>query len=213
MSYRGNVWVPPNNSTFTNLNLQTGSSITNVGSGKALFYQPVTGDNIQGQQFTAPATPYCVIGNLVCNQGDYVSASYTNDRSIMFGLGFYDGTKAVWGGANWNSASDTMGYNIYHWSNLSTVAATQFGQRFASGQPTGMIQWFQVRDDGTNIYFYIAMDGTSGNPPTHWVKIYSEARTSYLSAPTYIIWAADDSFATAATPAYFTLNSWQVVAL
>ena len=211
MSYRGQVWVPPSNATLNNLNIVTGASITTVGSSKVLYAPGKSGDNFVGQYATAPATPYCAIFNISQNQGDYVSAAYAQ-QSMLCGAGFYDGTKIVGLFAVWSNNA-TMRLDVYEWSSVSAIASGVWGQSFSSGQPSANINWFMIRDDGTSIYFYIATDGMNGAPPTHWVKCYSQARTSYLANVNNVCWGCDTNGSSSDAPTYATLNSFQTVAL
>jgi hypothetical protein len=211
MSYRGQVWVPPSNTSFTNRNFSGLAAATTVGSSIAMVTTPAANDNLVGQTIAAPSTPYCIIASVACNQGDYVSTGYTTPRTNLFGLGFYDGTKAIVGMAAFANNA-TMRYDVYEWTNVSTINTAVFGQSYASGQPTANLQWFQVRDDGTNIYFYVAMDGGQ-TQPTHWVKTYQQARTSYLANVNNVGWFGYTGNLNTGQPNYYTLNSWQAVAL
>jgi hypothetical protein len=213
MGFKGQVWVPPANTSFTNLNTNSLLTTSVVGNNNVIFnLNTHSGDNLIGQYISAPATPYCAIMNLECNPGDYNGTGYSNQPTVLFGAGFYDGTKAVTMFMDWASSSNTMGVNIYQWSTTTNISSGVFGQRYASGYPTGNISWFQVRDDGTNIYFYISTDGVT-TQPTHWVKLYQQARTSYLSSPSKVGWFSDANGSGTTSPTYYTLNSWQTVGL
>lgn len=206
MSYSGQIYVPPINTTFTALN---SASITTVGDRYAMSVpaQSANTDNVVGGYVAAPAAPYCLIANVIINPGDYTNQ--TNPGSVFNGVGFYDGTKLLYLNCTFNSTH--AGINVTSYSSVHQAVANLSGNFYSGGYPSDTINWFQLRDDGTNIYFYIATD--AGNePPTHWVKIYSQGRSAYLSAPTNIFWAADAQI-NAVASAYLTLNSWQTVSL
>jgi len=210
MSFEGQLIVPSVNTSFTNLNFITNAVTGTVGESKYLYVPGAANHNVVGQYVGAPATPYCIIANLANNQGDYVSSSYV-DEKIMFGIGFYDGTKLVVMTANYSSTV-TMSLAVGEYATVSSTPTSVFGQSFATGHPSGMLQWFQIRDDGTNIYFYIAFDGGESQP-LHWVKLYSQARTSYLANVNNVGWFCDSNGSASGNPTYLTLNSWQTVAL
>lgn len=210
MSYSGQIWSPPQYTSFTTLNAIAGTNITSVGNNIVLYAPPATGDNVVGQYITAPSTPYCIIANLVCNPGDNAGASAP--QSIVYGLGFYDGTKLIWGGSRWAAGNTGMDTPIFEFANVSTLSARVFSSAYVEGYPVAMLQWFQVRDDGTNIYFYISTDA-GPNPPSNWVKLYSQARTSYLTSPSKVFWGCDTNSSASNSGTYLTLNSWQSFAL
>lgn len=209
-SYLGQVLVPTNNISFSALPTVTGQVMSVVG-GSTILYAPSSSEQNIGYYIPAPPTPYSIIMNLALNQGDYVSASWGSDRTVLYGPYFYDGTKFVMMQCVFNN-TDTMGIDIYECSN-NTTASIVFGRRLSSGQPSSLINWLQVVDDGTNIYFYVAMDGNNTSPPSHWVQIYSQARTSYLSNVNYVGWGSLNNNNIDEAPLYLTLNSWQVINL
>lgn len=212
MSYEGQLVVPATNSAFSVFfGGGTGFLPVNIGGSILVPGQAATANCVGGGKIAAPATPYCTIANIVCNQGDYVSSSYTQEP-IGYGLGFTDGTKYIFVSANWGSAT-TMNVKVYECATNASTASSVFGQAFTSGQPTGSITWFQVRDDGTSIYFYIATENDGETQPKHWVKLYSQLRTSYLSAVTSICYIYYVTGTATGPNTYLTVNSWQTVAL
>lgn len=218
MSYPGNVYFqPPSFTTLKGASVPASFALTRVGQAITMYSATniSNSDNFGGGYIAAPATPYCAIANLVLNQGDYVNTSYTHSPTVLTCFGFYDGTKLVTLCPVYNNG-DTMGIDVYEWSGTSAIASGVFGQRFASGQPSTMMNWQMIQDDGTNIKFYMAMDGTNNVQPSQWVLLYSQSRTAYLSAPTNICWGMDVTSAgntSASPPVYCTLNSFQTVAL
>jgi hypothetical protein len=208
MSYEGLLYVPPSNTSFTNLNFITGATVSTVGNQLDFFSPSKSGNNVVGQYVAAPATPYCTIAKIVNNQGDYVSASYTN-TTMTYGLGFYDGTKLVAMQASYSNTI-TMSLRVNTFATTTSTPTTVFGQDYADGQ--GLISWFQIRDDGTNIYFYVAMDDGE-TQPTHWVKLYQQARTSFLTAVTNVCYMINATGGAADNNNYLTIQSWQTVAL
>lgn len=212
MSYNGQIWVPPNGTSFTNLNFITGTTKTTSGPTITLYVPPpASGDNLVGGYVAAPATPYCAIACLNQNIGDYTSGSY-GQQTMLAGLGFYDGTKAILAMNRW-STTESMGQAVYEWTNTSTINTKVMGQSFADGWPTSRNTWFQVVDDGTNIYFFVASDDGSQRPPTQWAQIYQQARTSYLANVNNICWGCDSNGSTSDVPTYLSLLSFQTVGL
>ena len=212
MSYEGQLVVPATNNTFSTF-AGGGTGITPVNIGGSILVPGLaaTANGVGGAKIAAPATPYCTIANIVCNQGDYVSSSITQ-KPIGYGLGFTDGTKYIFVCATWGSAV-TMEVNVYECATSASTASSVFGQTFTGGQPTGSVTWFQVRDDGTSIYFYIATENDGETQPKHWVKLYSQLRTSYLSAVTSICYIYYVTGVASGPNTYLTVNSWQTVAL
>lgn len=210
MTYSGQIWVPPTTTSFSNLNFISGTTKTNSGPTITLYVPPAAGDNLVGQSVAAPATPYSVIACVNQNIGDYTSASYAQ-QTMLAGLGFYDGTRAILAMNRWNS-TETMGQAVYEWSTVSGISSKVFGQSFADGWPTSRNNWFQVRDDGTNITFFVASDDGQ-RQPTMWTQIYQQARLTWLSNVNNICWACDSNGGTGDSPSYITLTSFQIINL
>lgn len=220
MSYSGKVFVSPVDTSFTTLNAVAGTVIENVANSTVLYSPDINiSSEVIGQYIAAPTAPYCTIMNISSNPGDYCSTTYSGDeQTILYGCGFYDGTKLLfmtmnWCGSTTNSYQDTMGMNIYEMTNVSTLGSNVYGQRFTTGYPSASVNWMQIQDDGTNLTFYIATDAGPAQQPTHWVKLYSQARTSYLSSPTNVFWGMMIGGTSSCVPYYSTLNSWQIIPL
>lgn len=214
MAYTGSTFFQPTATTFTNLNIAgvTGAAATKVGDAITLYVPPKSGHNIVGQYVAAPATPYCTIANFVLSQGDWVSSSYTQEQMI-YGIGFYDGTKLIMMAATFTGAV-TMSLTINEYATVTSTPTTVFGSNISAGQPSSMVRSFQIQDDGTNIHFSMALDGNQGlHQPYQWVQLYIQARTSFLSAVTNVFFGVDSNGSNSGTYSYATLNSWQTVAL
>ena len=211
MSYSGQIWKPPVNTSFTTLNTGSLLKTSTVGNSTAIEIGPASsGDNAVGQYIAAPSTPYQVIFNISLSPGDMLASGYTQG-TLLFGGGWYDGTKLVTLFVGFNTSAIAV-MNAYEWSTTTNIASNVFGSRQATGYPTSTINWFMLRDDGTNINFYISTDGPQQSP-IHWQKAYSQARTTYLSAPTYVGWFADPNSSSSFPPTYLTLNSFQSLSL
>lgn len=208
MSFNGYNLFPPAATTFTNLNFISGTAVSSVGSNQVLYIPAATGDNVVGQYVAAPSTPYCLIANLVANQGDQNNTAYTNVTA--YGIGFYDGTKLQGIFSEWASGTSQR-LSILSFNSVSSLNSATWGNKSQGGQPTGMMNWFQIRDDGTNIYYYVAMDGTNGSIPTHWVKLYQASRLTFLANVNNICYWCDSN--SNSTPTYLTLQSWQTLSL
>lgn len=211
MSSRGSPLVSPINVSFTSLN---GGSFSKCGNSVILdvVVQAANAHSIVGAYVSAPAAPYCVIMNICNNQGDQANVARGGD-TCSWGTGFYDGTKLVMMSWQYRGSSTTVSMANYvtEFSNVNTASSTVFGSASPTGYPSNNVNWMQVRDDGTNIYFYVATDGKY-QQPSHWAQVYSQSRTAYLSAPTYVFWGAD-AISNQINYTYLTLNSWQQVAL
>ena len=205
MSYQGQIWVPPVNTNFTNLN---SPYVQTVGNNIAMSIISTT-NLLAGQYTSAPSTPYCITANIVQNPGDYLAGAYSQ-ITIGSGMGFYDGTKLVVLMIEWNT-SDTMAMNVYECSSVSSLTSV-WGQRITSGYPTSMLNWIQIRDDGTNIIFSVATDA-GPNSPSNWQYVYQQNRTSFLSNVNYVFWGGFGNNTINETYGYFTLNSWQTTLL
>lgn len=210
MSYNGQIWVPPISNNFTNVNFNTGATANSVNNAIELYVPKASGsNNLIGQSYNAPSTPYCAIANIDTNIGNFDP----NTNSIIIDFGFYDGTKFVLFQTEFGpiNGGETLRYGIIRYSNTTTFSATQYGYTiYPSGYAGSAIRWIQIRDDGTNIYFYIASDGGE-TQPKHWVKLYQEARTTYLSNVNKIFWGCNSYFNGCNT--YLTLNSFQTISL
>lgn len=208
---------------FTNLNFNPQSTTTNIataGNSIALGLIQSTSNNtdhVIGQYVAAPATPYCVIANISMNQGDM--AGFSNFATKVYGIGFYDGTKAVTSVSAWNSPNPaTMLGGVFEWTNVNSISNVIDYTRKTSGFPTGTLNWIQIEDDGTNIKFFYGCDGTPTKAPTHWAQYYTQGRTSFLSNVNYICYMTDFAGnsivgSTGFQDSYLTLKSWQIIKL
>lgn len=207
MSYQGQVWIPPTNTSFTSFNSPV---VQNVGNNIAMYQSPQSSlaENIVGQYVSAPSIPYCVIANLTFNPANYVGQ--LSPGTMLWGIGFYDGTKIIMLDLRFNE-TETMWYAVTQYNNVNSYNLNVVGGGQPSGYPMSTIQWMQIKDDGTNISFYIATDGGQ-TQPLHWVQVYQQARTSFLSNVNYVFWGLNAT-TNAVAPNYMTLNSWQIVSL
>ena len=162
------------------LNQPTGSTVTDGATG-IVVYEPVqSATNLALVQMTAPSTPYskkAIITGTVPLVSQGGSGHYNGP---MFG--FSDGTKSV--------ALELFFSNVapYGWnlgvqeaSALTSATLTGVAGNFAPIQLPALVK---ITDDGTNLSFYYSNDGVS------WESIYSQARGSYLSSPSKIVFGA-----------------------
>lgn len=95
---------------------------------------------------------------------------------IRLGIGIFDGTgKAIsWG------MSNSPAMLVARWS-ASNNPTDAYSQGLTSSSVISMPNWFQIRDDGTNLNFEYSHNGND------WIWAYSETRTSFLTAA-YVGW-------------------------
>jgi hypothetical protein len=118
----------------------------------------------------APSTPYSFTA-LITHTG-----LHTNFGAIEFGW---------WNGLTGGSAKEHVfhhsfadGLGVNKWTGFNAASATlDFG--LVTGYPDML--WYKIRNDGTNIYFYISQAG-----PPRWIQVFSIALASaFLGASGY----------------------------
>ncbi len=159
----GFSWLNQGTSTLTDN--KNGLYLLGPGSGNAL--------NLTGRVKTAPATPYTVTVNL---QG---SAVRKNGK--MFGLLFRQA--GAGSGQNRlccffcaNTVVDTSrpGWGLFV-ADLATPTTAAFGTFYLSSlNIDDSLQWFRMTDNGTNLLFYVSIDGQN------WELLATVARAGYM---------------------------------
>lgn len=91
---------------------------------------------------------------------------------IRLGLAVFDsaGTKAISWGLN-----NTTSLDMVHWAN-TTSPTDVYTKALNASSLYAVPNWFQIRDDGTNLNYEFSYNGLD------WILATSEARTSFLTA-------------------------------
>jgi hypothetical protein len=172
---------------------QGGSSAT-VRQG-SIFLQGVAGSgpNLRLYEVSVPgSTPYSFTAGMRTLQ---VGAGSTN-----VGLCFDDGTKVVWIALSINGSSPILAVTIIRFNSVTSFSSAPVNLPIM-GVAGGEV-YLKVRDDGTNIYFYI------GTNPFDLVLVYQEAKGAFLGTITDVGIALDcetgsSGFITATTLFHF----------
>lgn len=149
----------------------SGGTITTAGDAR-LFSSNGTNNNLCGEyKALSPTSNYTVRG--------YIETAILLGNAVpgvRLGLALFDsGGKAItWG------MSNAPALLMDHWA--SSVSPTDvYTQGLTSNSVVAMPNWFQIRDDGTNLNFEYSHNGND------WIWATSEGRTSYLTAA-YVGW-------------------------
>jgi len=179
MSFEGQIFTPPPTASWNWFNQSSGTATTSKQNAINLYvakHGSANTEGVSGYYRTAPSTPYTIIMNLVYNS---VDINATTGKFATCGPGFTDGTKVIF----LNPRVFNSGYSLYvtYFSNSTTLANEDFtdAPATATAHPWAASQWWMIRDDGTNIYFYISEDAQENG--SSWVKVYSQARTTRLT--------------------------------
>lgn len=179
MSYEGQIFVPPPTASWSWYNQGSGTTATidrNAINTVVNLHGSANSESVSGYYRTAPSTPYTIIMNLVYNS---VDPNTTTNMFELPGPGFTDGTKVIW----LNPRVYDSGYSLYvsYFSNSTTFSSNDFADHpaTATAHPWPASQWFMIRDNGTNIYWYISEDNQENG--SSWVQVYTQARTTRLT--------------------------------
>jgi len=200
-------YTPPPTSGWSYYN-QSSTTATTINGSAINFYMPKHGsagaDNFTGYVRTAPSTPYTIIANVTYNA---VDINATTGLILTPGLGFTDGTSATWT----NPRIFETGYSltVLYAANSTAGSANVFSDRpaTATAYPWPLTQWYMIRDDGTNVYYYISNDSQDNG--STWVRLYTETRTAnFTHSKVGLFWAAQGH-----CDMNCTLNSWLSLAV
>lgn len=163
----GEIITPPAIGSFTFDGHGIAGTPTATQQGNSIYmYQPGTAsDAIAELYMSPPATPYSVAVKITvfCLKWGFTSC----------GPYFGDGTKEV-------RICKQIGNDevtVEKYTNTTTFSSTAFSQAATLHSP---MNWFKIRDDGTNKSFYISPDGIN------WYSVYSESSTAWLATTTRI---------------------------
>lgn len=133
-------------------------------------------NSFAGRYKAAPAAPYTVTALLTCTQ-----------NSSAFGalaFGWYDGTKLHHIEYDLGNTGAFATLNVNRWSNPTTYSSTDI--TIGNQNNVDVPIWFQLSDDGTNVYFRYGTDGAN------FFTAYQVAKASgFLSSYSNIMFAND----------------------
>lgn len=182
----GGVLMPEKAATFTaNINGGAGSiSLTDKAYGLVLNAGAFTssGDAWRGYYMAAPGTPWQVYAKL---KAPLIPSTYHS-----LALFVTDGTKilaiTITDQGNLSTYATQIGVNRY--TNATTYSAADYASQAIGWKP----EWLSIKDDGTNIHYYISNNGQE------WEQLFSASRTAFLT-PSNVGFGIDTS---ASSPTY-----------
>jgi len=95
-----------------------------------------------------------------------------------------DGTKWVDFGLQRDGGTSLPDIRVFQHTNATTYSSTPFAFGTAKSALYTTARWWRIRDDGTNHYFGVSLNGID------WVEVYSQSRTAWLT-PSVIGWGAN----------------------
>ena len=207
MSYEGKIYNQPALALSFGAWYNQASSVSTVINNDAVNIKTPknsTGVSISGLYCAAPATPYTIIASISANPINTIGSSTVYNPYVF---GFTDGTKVVAIMPRLQSSS-TQGLWVDYCATYSIFSTDLYVSHSSGGDyPYQAAQWLMLRDDGTNIYFY--MSGDNQQNGSSWVQIFTEARATHLT-PSNIIFGSNP-WGSCATNV--TLNSATVFAV
>jgi hypothetical protein len=182
---------PPLVATWTWVNQ---ASATAVDSSAGVFMQAdlVNSDNWRILVRTANATPWTVTAaftGILCGNKDA--------RISLIARDSVGGKFVVWG-VNYDSFNNEFKIGMSTFNSATSGNANVFFQRLMQMFP---ILFLRMTDNGTNRIYYFSVDGVN------WTQVYSEARTTWMTANQYG-WGVNVG-GTAGFPVAATLLSWK----
>lgn len=183
-------FTDPTKPTFSWRNQGTATLGT---SGKSLFLLAPTsaGDNIRGQEISAPSTPW----SITIAMAPLIPGALNN--YALAGLYVSDGTKLVTAAVSNANYGSLAGFGVATFSSVSAYNSTVSAPGISLGLPFLILK---VLNDGTNLKWYTSIDGTN------FVLLYTSTVTNYLSAASFVGWMVNCSNST--YPAAAQLLSW-----
>lgn len=199
MSFKGFVKYPV---VLTNWLNQGSSTLTTLGNIINIYSPGVVGANISGRYVAPPSTPYTVIAHLNYNPMD------TTGYVICGGLGMSDGTKIITFMIRYQANAYTAAWTVSYCATTTSINADLAGDGGRTyGFPSAKIQWLALRNDGTNIYFYVGDE--SGQ---NFYQVYSEAKGAHLGTINEVgIYTVGQNLVSGTNAANVTCDSFQVI--
>jgi hypothetical protein len=184
--------VPPVLTDFTATATPAGSSAVQRTSSVSVLYSPTVATSWATWLKAAPATPYTVVIGFVTLAycGAFPSFAIALEESST-------GKYVFWEFRSGNGAYPLQ-LDVGHWTNSTTFSADTYGKPVMAVMPA---VWLSVKDDGTNLTFYLLLDGQ--NP----IQMFQESRTAFLAGgPNKIGWGIENG--TASNFSYATIVHW-----
>lgn len=191
-----NEFTPPVDANYSWVN-QVSATVT-AAKGYIHLHVPGTvgtGNSAHLRTTAAPATPYKITV--------YMVGAPLNKASLRYGVGFRESAsgKLVTLDFAENTASPPLApfaMRVVTWNNpTSPVAALAL-------QGVGMpFNWLRFGDDGTNRTYEYSQDGQN------WSTLFSEARTTFLTADQVFFWVQAENAATPNLDMSVTLYHWK----
>jgi hypothetical protein len=193
--------------TSGNLLSKTDFTAVNQGSrtyddqlGGLIITQPSHGasDNWFLLTRSAPSTPYSVIA---ATRGIAVNTNST--AALYWGIGFRESgtgkfTQTILGISTNNGGLRLLNQN---WNSPTSFSATNLTSSLLINSD---IQWLKIRDDGTNLIFYLGNDGLN------WIEIYSVGRTNFMTGGPNQVFVISQHFNSQHT-GYVTVLHWSEI--
>jgi hypothetical protein len=205
--YNGFPATPPPSGGWTSINITTPAFVAYTNGYGFLAGQTSASSNfLTGQRIAAPgSTPYSFVARINQDCSGIITSlvqtgggtpGTANDAG--FAVGFSDGTKYVVMMV-WLQGTSTPApvIEITEWSSstsVNTSVLTLNNWNMAQFYTSDL--WLKIRNDGTDLYFFISIDGNN------WYYIYKSTITNYLSAATDVFWGAYGNTDSAAIALY-----------
>ena len=183
--------VPPAAGSWTTENLGSHGALTSTyGNNYLIGSNSTNSDFLTMAYMAAPgSTPYSFTARVVCESSGLIESitrgSIAVGNNIGFAIGWRDGSgKYVVLMVESYNSSPYWYVLASQWSSFSSVNASPLTLTFAGEAnllaPGGC--WFKIQNDGTNLNFYISIDGKN------FALVYTQTITHYLAAATSVAW-------------------------
>lgn len=186
--YRGMpCTVPPASGSWTTANLGAHGSLTSTnGPDYLIGSSSSNSDFLSAAYMAAPgSTPYSFTARCAADYSGIIEGiargSITSGNNIGFSIGWTDGTKYLMLTLEAYGSSPYWDLVVIAWTNDTSVSTTHNGQAFNGIGPMTDF-WFKIQNDGTNLNFFISVDGIN------FYQFYTETITHFLSAATDVAW-------------------------
>jgi hypothetical protein len=191
-------FVPPDPNNFFWVNQGAGPTagvLTTANGGMTVRSNGKGTPHVRCQMMTAPATPYTVTAFVLA------SPVIESVAGAAAGLCFRDsvGGKLV---------TMHMESGKVQFGQLTSAAAGFAGLPYYAPEIYGAAHWWRMQDDGTDLIYWISVDGIN------WMQIFHKARHDFLAAgPDQVGFFADSEVSTAGLDfdtIFCTILSWEV---
>ena len=199
----GAIYTVPLLSSFTQLHFtysgSTGSTTaTQTVSGGAIQLSPIAYNQSTASlapllTLAVPATPYKFRAQ--------ISAMFAGQNTQIVAFGLTDGTK--YEVLDWQSNNGSSLFRIDKWNTFQTSpSSTNLAGSIATSIPI-VPYWVQVRNDGTNIYFDLSLDGQN------FYSVFTETIATYITATGVVFGGWNGNSATNTFMSLYLLNWYQ----